>query len=563
MPADNAEEIPAGADGRVGPVRPVVAESWKRSELCGLRPSRVEQRFCDVDTDSKFLRQVRPALENLSKRLGGTDTSVVIADPRGRIVWRWAENPGHQRMLERHLVVVGSDHSEEQLGTNGVGTALEINKPVAIVGEEHFAHSMRHFACHAATVRHPLTRRVVGVANITSAAHNSSPLLSSILLGVLDDMERLLLESASPAEHELLTRFLLARRRAQRPVVTVGEDFFVANQSAMRLGISQGRLWQEVQASGTADSAEFPVPGQEHVLASAQIVRDGTTIVGAVVTLRDEEEPVAALASRRHGAPATPGPDLLREATRLATERRRLLVTGEPGVGKRSLLLDVTRATGEEVTTLDAALAPVDGSALWLKRVRKLLDAGSGAVVIQHLDGLPQDVLTSFTAVLDEERAATPMVLATATAALPPSVLSSFGTPGVELTPLRERPADIPALVGRMCEVHAPDRTVRVSTAALEVLQEYDWPGNVRQLDEVIREVVESTPTAVVGAADLPLRMRHGNGRQLSPLEAAEAAVIARVLDESDWNKKLAAQRLQIARGSLYQKMRRYRIVGP
>jgi len=39
--------------------------------------------------------------------------------------------------------------------------------------------------------------------------------------------------------------------------------------------------------------------------------------------------------------------------------------------------------------------------------------------------------------------------------------------------------------------------------------------------------------------------------------------VIARVLEESGWNKKLAAQRLQIARGSLYQKMRHYRITGP
>lgn len=560
MPANDSDEFLS--DGHVGSVRSVVADSWRRSELWGLQPARVERRFYEVDTDSKFLHQVRPALERLSDRLGGTDTSVVVADPRGRIVWQWAENAGHQRMLERHLVVVGSDHSEEQIGTNGIGTALEINRSVAIVGEEHFAHAMRNFACHAATVRHPLTRRVVGVANITSSARNSSPLLNSILLGALDDMERLLLEGSSPAEHELLTRFLLARRRARRPVVTVGEDFLVANESAMRLGISQEWLWQEVRASGTSERAEFTVPGREHMRASAQIVRNSSTIVGAVVTLRDDGEP-AAVASRRPGRPGSPGPDLLRDANRLATERRRLLVTGEPGVGKRSLVLDVARAAGEDVTTIDAALATVDGAPLWLKRLRKLLDAGSGAVVILHLDGLAQDALTSLTAVLDEDRAGTPMVLATASAAVPPAVLSSFGTSSVELTPLRERTAEIPALVARMCEIHAPDRTVRASTAALEALQEYDWPGNLRQLDEVVREVVESTPAPVIGTADLPRQLRHGSRRSLSPLEAAEAAVIARVLDESGWNKKLAAQRLQIARGSLYQKMRRYRIVGP
>jgi sigma-54 dependent transcriptional regulator, acetoin dehydrogenase operon transcriptional activator AcoR len=67
----------------------------------------------------------------------------------------------------------------------------------------------------------------------------------------------------------------------------------------------------------------------------------------------------------------------------------------------------------------------------------------------------------------------------------------------------------------------------------------------------------------VVGPQGLPPQIRAAGRRNLSPLEEAEASVIARVLAESGWNKKLAAERLQIARGSLYQKMRRFRITGP
>jgi len=214
-------------DGRRLPGDRVVAESWRRAEMCGLDPGRVQQRQWDVDTDSRFLRHVRPVLDSLSTRLDGSDTSVMIADPQGRIVWRWAENPEHLRMLDRNLVCVGFDHSEEWLGTNGAGTALEVSRQVAIVGDEHFAYAMRDFACYAATVRHPVTHRVLGVADITSAASNASPLLGAILAGVIDDMGRVLLEAASVAERELLTRFLLERRRSQRPVVSVGEDFLL------------------------------------------------------------------------------------------------------------------------------------------------------------------------------------------------------------------------------------------------------------------------------------------------------------------------------------------------
>jgi len=555
-------------DGRRLPGDRVVAESWRRAEMCGLDPGRVQQRQWDVDTDSRFLRHVRPVLDSLSTRLDGSDTSVMIADPQGRIVWRWAENPEHLRMLDRNLVCVGFDHSEEWLGTNGAGTALEVSRQVAIVGDEHFAYAMRDFACYAATVRHPVTHRVLGVADITSAASNASPLLGAILAGVIDDMGRVLLEAASVAERELLTRFLLERRRSQRPVVSVGEDFLLANRAAMRLGLSQSRLWHQIQDRGPGGLVEFPLSGQEHVVATAQPVMEGSTIVGAVVTLHDRSEPAAAPATARCGVPPARGArgraDLVHEAGEVLARRGRLLVTGETGAGKVHLLRAVFEGRETPVAVLDAAMAPVEGPALWVKRLRLLLDAGSQGVVLRHVDALPPEAGASLLAVLAEDRADPPLITATATSAdLPQRLLDVFGAARLEVPPLRSRTADIPDLLARLSAAHVSASAVRFSAAAVELLQEYDWPGNVRQLSEIVREIVEGMPLGVVGPQGLPPQIRAAGRRNLSPLEKAEASVIARVLEESGWNKKLAAQRLQIARGSLYQKMRHYRITGP
>ena len=69
--ARDRQHLCAG-DGRHLPDDSVVADSWRRAEMCGLDPGRVQQRRWDVDTDSKFLRNVRPVLDSLSTRLDGS-----------------------------------------------------------------------------------------------------------------------------------------------------------------------------------------------------------------------------------------------------------------------------------------------------------------------------------------------------------------------------------------------------------------------------------------------------------------------------------------------------------
>jgi transcriptional regulator with PAS, ATPase and Fis domain len=132
----------------------------------------------------------------------------------------------------------------------------------------------------------------------------------------------------------------------------------------------------------------------------------------------------------------------------------------------------------------------------------------------------------------------------------------------IHLPPLRERPEDIPLLAGHFLERFATatnKRAMKFSPAALETLRGYPWPGNVRELQNAIERAVVLGQPPTIEVADLPLRVGAGNGKPgPMSLDEVERAHIRRVLDGCDWNISQAAKLLDIDRGTLYAKIRRY-----
>jgi DNA-binding NtrC family response regulator len=139
----------------------------------------------------------------------------------------------------------------------------------------------------------------------------------------------------------------------------------------------------------------------------------------------------------------------------------------------------------------------------------------------------------------------------------------------IDVPPLRERRQDIPLLVQtflrRMEAVGAPARAV--SDAAMDLLTEHDWPGNVRQLRHVLESacVMSSADVLDEGAFDLgPARVAKvahpvptlGEDLDLRQnLERLERELIARALDRAHGNRAEAARILGIRRAQLYARM--------
>ena len=133
----------------------------------------------------------------------------------------------------------------------------------------------------------------------------------------------------------------------------------------------------------------------------------------------------------------------------------------------------------------------------------------------------------------------------------------------IELPPLRERGEDVLLLVRHFSAKYAEEmgRTVPCySDRALKMLNAYSWPGNIRELENLVQRLLAMVDTDVIDAPDLPAGMRsdcfgHTTGLHRT-LAQVEAEYIRHVLDSVSGNKTRAADILGIDRKTLRQKLK-------
>jgi DNA-binding NtrC family response regulator len=291
-----------------------------------------------------------------------------------------------------------------------------------------------------------------------------------------------------------------------------------------------------------------------------------------------------------------------------------VLVTGESGTGKSV----VARAIHQGSKRGDAVFLPVNCSAIpehlleaeffghtkgaftGADRARKglFLQADKGTLFLDEIGELPLHVQTKLLhAIEDKEirpigaeqgRKVDTRIVAATNRNLDEMVrqgkfredlyfrLSMFH---IHLPPLRERPVDIRGLIQFFLAMQAArdgaGRTLELDPDAEDMLMAYHWPGNVRQLENVINrahilsdgsrisvadlpvDVTRSAPSAAAGDALLPTE-----GLLRDQLRQFEAKIIARTLDEQHGDRRAAAQRLGIGLSSLYRKIEEFEAAG-
>lgn len=138
------------------------------------------------------------------------------------------------------------------------------------------------------------------------------------------------------------------------------------------------------------------------------------------------------------------------------------------------------------------------------------------------------------------------------------------------LPPLAVRRSDIPLLAQFFLEKHskAMGRALpTLSRDVLDILRDYDFPGNVRELENIVERGIALATDGVIEPGHLPddirdfriTTFRHKNG-SLPTLEEQEIRYIKQVLTETGGNKTLAAETLGIDRVSLWRKIKRYKL---
>ena len=138
----------------------------------------------------------------------------------------------------------------------------------------------------------------------------------------------------------------------------------------------------------------------------------------------------------------------------------------------------------------------------------------------------------------------------------------------VELPPLRERKDDIPALTARFIEKFNALQGKNISGVSSEVFRmffNYDWKGNIRELENVIERAFVLCTKKIIGPEHLPpgISSAHNksSGDFRSKKNSAEAEAVLSALKRNNFSRTKTAEELGIDKATLYRKMKKYRLI--
>lgn len=232
------DAVMVGAEPPARP-RPLVSRSWSRVLSFGLDPTRANARDPLPRSEVERRRHASP-LALVVDEIRAVLTSVadaarfivVVTDADGVILWREG-SAGVLRRADALGFTEGATWTEQQVGTNAIGTALAEQAPVQLFSAEHFEEGQHPWYCTASPVHDPRTGALLGIVDVSGPALTLHPALVALV-----DTATKLAEARLWRHHEQSLRRL--RRSAEHvlatttgPLLLVDDDGWVAHHAGV------------------------------------------------------------------------------------------------------------------------------------------------------------------------------------------------------------------------------------------------------------------------------------------------------------------------------------------
>jgi transcriptional regulator of acetoin/glycerol metabolism len=513
-------------------------------------------------------------LDRFAQQLAGTHVSLVLANPDGRVVGRWAGDKSALCKLARVSIEEGYVLAEDLAGTNGVGTALEELAPVTIFGAEHYAEPLQRLVCAGVPIRHPLTRRIEGVLDLACPTADANGLLMPATLDLGAQIEREMSMRAPERERVVFDAFVARSRATSAALVALSEQYMVTNAAAADLlePRDEACLWQQALESlsiGRPVTRPMQLSGGSTITARCTPIMIGAHPVGALIEATlTAKSPAAGRRSAQGkvaGAPkqSRATAQFEQELAEVAqSPALRILLEGEPGSGRLFSARRIHDLRGPEtkLAVHPAGLAQIQGESAWLAELARLLADDSVTVTVTNLELLDERTQRGLADLLDGQMPPR-LVLLTREAAAAGSryraadAISDFI---LHVPALRQRREDIPELVHSL--LRAAGVTARVGHRAMVALTNYAWPGNIPQLERILKHAVMICRGADICVEHLgpEIYVSAQRRRTLTRLESLERDAIVDALREYDGNRIRAAAALGMSRSTLYRRLRSF-----
>lgn len=586
-----------------------IANSWRRSLISHkLDPARrgPPQTLTEAEVRhvaepmEETIRLATSELEDLARVLRDAGYCVNLADANATMLFSRLPGEADTEIFLRWKVYTGSNFSEAQEGTNGLGTCLAEQKPILVHRDEHFREQWGIFSCAVTPLFDP-AGRIAGAVNITSCRDDLSRAAHQLALAVAMQATRRI-EGAIFRDHFRDAWIATVPGDGGSGLVAYDDDRRVvgACRSARALlGLTDGLI-----ASGI-DLSRYVKFDHHAAREAGDIVQlrraDGSPLGQGQIAPPQRARPLA----RRRDPPvdrfdalhrlAGGDPGLIgsvKRLKRIGDHNLPVLLQGETGVGKdvfaRAIHAASNRARNNYValncaampeSLIDAELFGYEAGAFTGARrdgsKGLIVQADGGTLFLDEIGDMPIALQTRLLRVLENREvwplgALKPVAVDIRLISATHRDLGRMAEEGafradlyfrlrgiaVRLPALRER-ADRDDIIRQIAREEAPN--CRLSDEAWARLSAYSYPGNMRQLRHVLRLAGCTSEDGVITDADLDLPPF--GGRAAEPdLAAAEHATIVEALRKHGGRVTEAARALKLSRATLYRKIKQLKI---
>lgn len=651
---DNIYSVLSGnpvSDG--APLDHQIVESWLRSvQKYNIDPGKTtrpqilsQAALKDYQEPlDKFLWIAEAGLENLYQQLSCLNYVVVLTDANGVNI-DFLSDKTFSKELKEAGVYLGTVWTEEIEGTNGVGTCLELQKPLIIHRHEHFKARHINLSCTVTPIFSPFGQliAVLDASTTTPQKHKESQFL---VLQLVKQTAKLI-ENAYFIDYfkdhyllKICDRREFCRVVTENLVAFDGAGTILAADKSAWMHLAS-RVDEVVTGRNISEFCDLSFDDllnafqQQHNLVLPLRLRSDGQQYYASLTLPEkpvtvqktlEESPIEQMEvidAKAFGilnleTLAGTDPQQVQNvhfAKRVMNKNIPIMLLGETGTGKEVFAQAIHNESSRSVkpfialncasipeTLIDSELFGYSEGAFTGAKQKgmkgKILESDGGTLFLDEIGDMPAQLQTRLLRVLAEKEITplgggcpTPVALNVICAThcnlrelvaenrFREDLYYRLNGISLNLPPVRKR-SDKASLIYSVFKAEAGYAASKISIGedALDVLLAYSWPGNIRQLRNVLRYALALNESGIISAFELPPEIKEQKGKNNQQevtvsvtrpcnfkqrAEITEKNEILEALKTYKWNITEAAKSLGIGRATIYRKMKKYEIVQP